>query len=88
LRRGVIRGTIGDQLQIALKDYHPAPGQPSAEEVLHSFRRRVQAIPPPPRVQPNFNKPIDYPSVFIQEQRRHADLKKRRKTKATNSYLK
>lgn len=79
LRRGVITGAIGDALVLALRAYHPRPGEPSAEEVLHSFRRRVQAIPPDPRPAAKPPKPIDYPSLFIHEQRRHADVKKRRK---------
>ncbi len=79
IRRGVIAGKIGLQLEEGLRAYQPSMGEPSAEEVLHSFRRRIRAIPIPPRAAPKNTKPIDYPSLFIQEQRRHAELKKLKK---------
>jgi hypothetical protein len=79
LRRGAIQGEIGLKLEEALKVHHPRPGEPSAEEVLHAFRRRVRAIPPPARHAPAPFKPLDYPSIFVAEQRRHAERKKRKK---------
>lgn len=82
LRRGVLTGRIGLMLEEALRAYQPAPGQPSAEEVLHSFRRRALAIPPPRREAARAVRKIDYPSLYIQEQRRHVEQKRRRKTKA------
>lgn len=79
LRRGVITGRIGLKLAEAVQDFQPAPGQPSAEEVLHAFERRVRAIPAPQHDQKlPFAPPIDYPKLYVREQRRHAERKQRK----------
>ncbi len=79
LRRGVVSGRIGIEMAQALQDFQPQPGQPSAEEVLHSFERRVRAIPVPPHALKKVSvTPIDYPSLFVREQRRHDERKKKK----------
>ncbi len=79
LRRRTISGAIGEALAVALRDFQTPPGMPSAEEVLFSFQRRVRAIAHSGRMAPPEDEPIDYPTLFVREQRRHHEAKARRK---------
>jgi hypothetical protein len=79
LRRQAITGHIGLEVAEALRAYQPIPGVPSAEEVLHAFERRVRAVPRPERQPLHKVERIDYPTLFLQEQRRHHAFKAQRK---------
>lgn len=87
LRRGAIRGEIGLALEQALQAYQPAPGEPSAEEVLHAFRRRVRAIPALGDSVPKPHVSIDYPTLYLREVARHAETKKKSRRQSVKSPL-